>query len=186
MSESGEPREVPLAYATPGVKSRILYAKEGERATVVIHRPGRRAKEAAESLGKVLAQCLVYFVIGVGLVMHRGPAWVGAVVAAGAVVALLVYAAFWIGYARLDEPIVIELTPTELVFSNLDARPREQRFPREGLYAIRYAGHAKGIFVYRRGQEMYGFPAASEGPEAERIAEFLCEAAGLEAEARAG
>jgi hypothetical protein len=39
----------PLSYARPGVDSRILFTKEGDRATVVIHRPGRRAKKAAGS-----------------------------------------------------------------------------------------------------------------------------------------
>jgi hypothetical protein len=173
-----EPAE-PLAYATPGVESRILLTREGERATVVIHRPGRRAKKAREAVGELMAEGLLYFIIGAVVVGYAAPVWLLVILPGLAVVLGGVCWLSWLWYARLDEPMVIEVMPTELVFRNQDRRARPERLGREGLYAIRYVGHAKCIFVYRRGQEMRGFGVEEEGVEGERIAGFLREAAGL-------
>jgi hypothetical protein len=168
-----------LEYETPGAGDRVFYTREGDRATVVIHRLGRRAQRALDETASAVGELVVYAVIACVIAVWFSPLWLAVLVPGVAVVLAGVYGLAWLWHARLDRPIVIELTPTELVFSNLDTQPRARRFSRGAVYAIRYVGHAKSIFVYRRGEELYGFGVGPEGAEAERIAAFLRETAGL-------
>ena len=175
-----EPSAATLAYATPNTDGLVTYFRDGERAAVVIRRPGRRAKKAGNATGDLLGEGLLYYVVGLAILAYVAPWWLFVVLPGGVGVVVAVWFLYWLWYARLDEPIVVEVTPTELAFCNLDGSARPHVLGREGLYAIRYAGHAKCIFVYRRNQEMYAFYAGpEEAAEAERIAEFLREAAGL-------
>lgn len=172
-----------LPYATPGADRRVLFTHEGDRATVVIPRPERRRKAAAKATEELLGEALLYLIIAIVVLAWLAPYLLLAVVPGGAVVVAAVYWLTWIGYARLDRPLVIELTPGELIFLNTDERRRPVHLSREGLYAIYMVSYAPTIWIRRRGQEMFGLFATPDRGESERIASFLRDFAGLDAEA---
>jgi hypothetical protein len=174
-----------LEYATPGSDARVLYTREGDRATVVIHRPERRAQAAIDLAADAAGQMIFYLIIAGVFLCWNKPIWFLMLIPGGLALFGLVYGVAWLSCARLARPIMVELTPTELIFSNLDARAGPSRLSRKGLYSIYNVPHAKCIFVRRQGQEMLGFMLTSDVDESERIAAFLRDAAGLKPDATA-
>jgi len=160
----------------------VLYTREKDHATVVIRRPERRAKAASDAVGEILGHAsegVLYLVIGGAFVAVMKPIWLLAIIPGFVAICLAIYMLSWLFNFRLAKPIIIELTPTELILANLDNRAGKQRFIREGLYAIYCVSYSGNIFIRRRGQEMVEFLATPDAAESKRIAEFLRDAAGL-------
>jgi len=144
-----------------------------------MHRPGRRVELANKATSESLGEIMIYVFFAVLILAWTQPLLYLLIVIPGAVALYAaVFAIFWLFYGRLDRPAVIEVTPAELVISNFDQRAKAKRVPLEGLYAIRYVGHAKSIFVYRRDKEMGEIPIQREAEWGERIAGFLREVTG--------
>jgi hypothetical protein len=150
-----------LAYATPETEQRVM------------HRPGRRVELANKATSEVLGELLIYIFFAVLFLAWTRPLYLLIVIPGAVALYAAVFAMFWLFSTRLDRPAVIEVTPTELVVSNFDERAKGKRVPLEGLYAIRYVGHARSIFFYRRGKEMGAIPIQRETEWGEQIAGFL-------------
>jgi hypothetical protein len=178
-----------LTYATSATDARVMYKRDGDGGTVVIHRPERRRKaafdSATEGAGHLIVPLMLagsYLFWGVGSAF---PLW-GKVLsllllipAAFVILLPVMYVLAWVSSARLAKPIIIELTPAELIVRNLDGPPRNLKLKRDGLYAIYTVSHTDGIFVRRHGQELAAFSVTPDKVDAERIADFLRDVAGL-------
>jgi hypothetical protein len=178
MSDDGINPAKRLEYATETTDARLLFTQDGECATVVIRRPERRREAVERFMSTVPGEAFLYFVIAVAVLAWLKPAALPLLIGGSVALVAGMYATVWLAYARLARPIVVELTPTELVASNLDAQARPLTLPRDGMYAIYYVGHAKCIFVRRRGKEMVGLYLTPNPEDAEQVAAFLSEAAG--------
>jgi hypothetical protein len=179
--EDGSPLSPPrLEYATPASEARVLYTREGDRATVVIPRPERRTQAAWNSTGDLLGEVLFYLIVGAVIVAWFAPIWLLVLFPGMTALIACVFGLCWLGHARLARPIVVELTSTELSFSNLDDHARTIRLLRNEIYAIYNVSHAKSVFVRRRGKEMLGFMLTPDVSDSERIATFLRDAIALE------
>jgi hypothetical protein len=177
--DNGAPAPAHLSYATRDMQSRVLFIREAERAWVVIHRPGRRANAAAKCVAELFGETFVYIMVGGAFTAWAAPGWLLALIPGAGSLYAVTFALAWLCMARLDRPIVIELTPTELSIANLDEGARARRLSRDGLYAIYTVSHSPLIWIRRHGKEMEGFLVTPDQAESGRIAEFLREAAGL-------
>ena len=179
MENQSPPSPPPLHYATPGSDAHVLYTREGDRATVVIHRPERRAKAAIDSAADSVGQFIFVLIMTGAFIFWIKPIWLLLLIPAGLALFVLLYGITWLCLARLAKPIVIDLTPETLTVRNLDGRPRNLHLKCEGLYAIYMVPHLSFIWIRRQGKEMHCFFATPDAAEAERITGFLRDAAGL-------
>jgi hypothetical protein len=161
------------------MQSRVLFTRDAERASVVIHRPGRRANAAAKCVAELFGETFVYILAVGAFIAWAAPVWLLALIPGAGSLYAVTFALAWLWMARLDRPIVIELTATELSIANLDEGARAKRLSRDGLYAIYTVSHSPLIWIRRHGKEMEGILVTPDRTEAERIAEFLRKAAGL-------
>jgi len=181
MGLPASPQPPSLDYATPGSDARVLYTREGDRATVVIRRPERRAKAAVDTAADATGQLIFYLIVAGVFLFWTRPIWFWLLIPVGLTLFGLVYGVAWLCFARSARPIVIEMTSAELQVRNLDGSRRNLRLKLDGLYAIYTVSHSAGIWIRRHGEEMAGFTPTPDAAENERIAAFLREAAGLAA-----
>ena len=181
--EEGSPLSSPqltsLDYATPGSDARVLYTREGDRATVVIRRPERRGKAAVNAAADATGQVIFYLIVAGVFLFWTRPIWFWVLIPAGLTLFGLIYGVAWLCLARLARPIVIEMTESELQVRNLDGSRRNLHLNLDGLYAVYTVSHSQGIWIRRHGKEMAGFTPTPDAAENDRIAAFLREAAGL-------
>jgi len=142
VENQSPPSPLPLQYATPGSYARVLYTREGDRATVVIHRPERRAKAASDSAADAVGQLIFFLIMAGFFIFWMKPIWLLLLIPAGLALFVLLYAISWLSLARLAKPIVIDLTPEALTVRNLDGRPPfEARRPVRDLHGTALVIH---------------------------------------------
>jgi hypothetical protein len=167
-----------LEYATPATDARVLYTREENRATVVIHRPGRRTKAAVESTGMFAGEGLLLLMLAGVVAVSRWSAWV--LIPGIPTLFGVMFAVGWVCKSRLSRPIILELADNQLTASNLDTSPRIRHIDLEGVYEIKYVDHSKNIVIRRRGREIFEIFVTPDAAEGKRIASFLGDAAGLD------
>jgi hypothetical protein len=183
MSSDPQRPLVTLAYATPGATGGVGYVRDADNATITIPaRPGRRVSGAIEwTLGAFINEAGL---LALGIVIFTW--WTGQPLAwicsgAGALTA----ATFALCYAvrrRLDDPIIVEVTPTALRICNLDDSPKTREFPRDRVYHVKFVSHSGKLVVRTQGQEMFEFRPTDDEPELRRMVTFLRLAIGLAVE----
>jgi hypothetical protein len=167
----------PLDYGTAASDPRVLLTREGDRATVVIRRPGRRAQAAGTTMATA--------VVGEGFLVWGIAVFVGWNYVGWLVIPLVmalwvgVFAVAWWQHRRLAEPIVVEVTGTELRFSNLDGDSKDAVLPRGKIYDVKYVSHSGCLVVRMRAMDMAEFLLTPDKREMEEIAGFLREVVGL-------
>src|SRR4051812_19154557 len=117
MASENSAQPPSLDYATPSTDARILFTRRIDGATVVIRRPDRQMKAAIETTVQFAVEGLIV-VFALGGVVFYFAGWLA--IPAAATAMLLVFALAWLAHYRLGRPTVIELTPGELLVSNLD------------------------------------------------------------------
>jgi hypothetical protein len=169
---------MPLEYATSKTDARVRYTRDADRATIVIHRPERRAKAAANSTGELVGELWLYVIIAGVVVAFAKPFWLLLLIPGAAVLTGRV--AYW----RLSQPAVIEVTMSDVIFSNLDPGP-PRAFPQERIDAIEYIVRSRKLTVRAKGFELFEHRFSLPGEKVEEIAAFLRSVCSLSTESKA-
>jgi hypothetical protein len=183
MSSDPQRPVVTLTYAVPGATGGVGYIRDADHATITIPaRPGRRVAGAIDwTLAAFINEAGL---LALGIVIFTW--WTGQPLAwicsgAGALTA----ATFALCYAirrRLDDPIIVEVTPTALRICNLDDGPKTREFPRDRVYDVKFVSHSGKLVVRTQGREIFEFRPTDDEPELRRMATFLRLAIGLAVE----
>jgi hypothetical protein len=183
MSSEPERPPVTLAYATPGAASGVAYVRDGQRATITIPaRCGRRVAGAIEWTMAAFINEAAILGVGVAVFLWWTGQSLGWICPAGAALTAAIFALCYAIRRRLDEPIVVEVTPNALRICNLDDDKKPREYPRDRVYDVKYVSHSGKLVVRTRNVEMFEFRPVEDEAELKRMAAFLRTALGLPAE----
>ena len=169
----------PLDYASDAAEHGIGYHRTADGATITVPSPRSRRIEAA--IGGTIA----VFANELGLLLLAGGifAWfVGERWTCPALSSLLAitFTIAWFYFRKLSDPMIVEVTPTAVVFQNLSHETPIHSFPRDKIYDVKYVNHSKNLVIRARGLEILEWRPVPDERELTRMALFLREAIGLD------
>lgn len=178
---------VKLSYATPGAASRVQYVRDGGVARVIVPSPrGRRAGAAVEQtlliFGAIFLNELGVFVVALVVLAMSSGQYRSELMQAAAVgggVAALVFVGAWFRYRRLDDPMMIEVTPEAVRLVNYNRDADAHTLPRNLVYDVKFVAHSRRMVIRTRGMEMVEWRPVDDDDEVRRMVEFLREVIGL-------
>jgi len=185
----GDSRVVTLGYETPGAASRVQYLRDEQGARVIVPSPRGRRLGAAVSqtlliFGTILLNELGVFVVALVVLATWSGSYrhelVLAAAVAGGIVAI-VFIGAWLGYRRLDDPVVVEVTAAAVSFLNFRTEAGAHRLPRNLVYDVKFVPHSRKMVIRTRGMEMFEWRPVGDDAEIRRMVGFLRDVIGLPA-----